>query len=180
MQMGYQPCLPRSSTSTGFILGRGQTSRQIRVYISRGRVYILQRRWANLHILTSRMYVYACMGLTTPTSTSLVHPSIRPHATSHVSSVYFPAEYETTAHLPLHAHLRAPLSPPPPSAARSSSSVPGWRPTTTSALHVRSASTLTPEPGPSGPIASVNGVVGSQAACEFSPVRLASGMRLPT
>jgi hypothetical protein len=45
------------------------------------------------------------------------------------------------------------------------SSSPGFSPTTTSALHVRSASTLSPEPSPSGPMASVNGVVGSQATC---------------
>ena len=79
---------------------------------------------------------------------------------------YFPLENDTTAHLPLHAHFLEPLSPPPPSIARSSSSCPGLRPTTTSALHVRSASTLTPDPGPRSPMASVKGVAGSHSACE--------------
>jgi hypothetical protein len=74
---------------------------------------------------------------------------------------YFPEEKETTAHFPFHAHFLAPLSPPPPSIARSFSSSPDFKPTTTSALHVRRARTLTPDPGPSGPIAVVNGVVGS-------------------
>lgn len=39
--------------------------------------------------------------------------------------VYLPPEKDTTAHFPLHAHFRAPLSPPPPSIARSASSFPG-------------------------------------------------------
>ena len=75
-----------------------------------------------------------------------------------------PAEKETTAHFPLQAHFLAPLSPPPPSVARSFSSSPGFNPTTTSALHVRRERTFTPDPGPMGPMAVVNGVVGSQRA----------------
>lgn len=78
---------------------------------------------------------------------------------------HFPDEKDTTAHLPLHAHLRAPESPPPPSWARNSSSCPGFKPTTTSALQVRSANTLSPDPGPSGPMASANGVAASHCAC---------------
>lgn len=79
---------------------------------------------------------------------------------------YLPPENDTTAHLPLHAHFLAPESPPPPSIARSSSSLPAGRPTTTSALHVRRASTLTPDPGPRLCSASVKGVVGSQSALD--------------
>jgi hypothetical protein len=77
----------------------------------------------------------------------------------------FPSENCTTAHLPLKAHSLAPVSPPPPGSARNSSSLPLGSPTTTSPLHVRKARTLTPELFfPSGPMASVNGVVGSQFA----------------
>jgi len=84
-------------------------------------------------------------------------------------SLYFPAENETTAHFPFHAHFLAPESLLPSSiSVFNFSSSPGFNPTTTSALHVRSAKIFTPEPGPSGPIAVVNGVVGSQFAC---PVR---------
>lgn len=78
---------------------------------------------------------------------------------------YFPDEKDTTAHLPLQAHFLAPESPPPPSMARNSSSCPGFRPTTTSALQVRRANTLSPDPGPNGPMASVNGVAASHCAC---------------
>ena len=80
------------------------------------------------------------------------------------SLTYAPLEYETTAHFPLHAHFRAPESPPPPSVARIFSSSPGCSPTTTSALHVRRARTFTPDPGPKGPMASTKGVVGSHCA----------------
>lgn len=48
--------------------------------------------------------------------------------------------------------------------ALSFSSSPGLKPTTTSALHVRKARTLTPDPEPRGPMASTNGVVGSHVA----------------
>lgn len=75
--------------------------------------------------------------------------------------LYLPFEKLTTAHLPLQAHFLCPLSPPPPSIALSFSSSPSFRPTTTSALQVRNARTLTPEPGPRGPMAFVKGVVGS-------------------
>lgn len=68
-----------------------------------------------------------------------------------------------TAHFPFQAHFLAPESPPPPSVALSFSSTPSSSPTTTSALQVLSDSTLTPEPGPSGPRDFVKGVVGSQA-----------------
>jgi len=83
-------------------------------------------------------------------------------------SIYLPAENETTAHLPFQPHFLAPLSPPPPSIAFNSSSKPGLRPTTTSALQVRRARTLRPELVPRGPIAVVKGVVGSHVACLFS------------
>lgn len=79
----------------------------------------------------------------------------------------FPSQKDTTAHFPLHAHLRAPESPPPPGSWRSRSSSPAGRPTTTSALQVRKERIRIPDWGPMGPIAVVNGVVGSQAACGF-------------
>lgn len=79
-----------------------------------------------------------------------------------------PGEKDTTAHLPFQAHALASDLPSFPSKARSSSSLPGCRPTTTSALQVRKASTLRPEPGPSGPIASTNGVEASHFACTKS------------
>jgi hypothetical protein len=75
-----------------------------------------------------------------------------------------PLEKEQTAHFPFQAHFRAPESPPPPSICFSFSSSPGFSPTTTSALHVLNAKMLIPDPGPSGPMAVVNGVVGSQLA----------------
>lgn len=90
------------------------------------------------------------------------HPSL--NKCIHLS-IYLPAENETTAHFPFQPHFLAPLSPPPPSIARSSSSKPGLRPTTTSALQVRRARTLRPELVPRGPIAVVKGVVGSHVAC---------------
>jgi hypothetical protein len=96
----------------------------------------------------------ACEWPATPSPLGNGH--IRPHV---------PLEKDTTAHFPFHAHFRAPESPPPPSICFSFSSTPGSSPTTTSALHVLSARTLRPDPGPSGPIASVNGVVGSHATC---------------
>lgn len=74
----------------------------------------------------------------------------------------------TTAHLPPQAHFLAPLSLPPPSVARSSSSLPFGRPTTTSAFTVRKERMRRPEPGPRGPMASGKGVVGSQRACDSS------------
>jgi hypothetical protein len=77
----------------------------------------------------------------------------------------FPSHSCATAHLPLQAHFLAPESAPPPSVRRSSSSRPGDNPTTTSALQVLSARQRNPEPLPSGPKLSANGVVGSQAAC---------------
>lgn len=83
-----------------------------------------------------------------------------------VRRTYFPEENDTTAHFPLHAHFLAPESPPPPSVARNSSSFPGFKPTTTSALQVRSAKTFSPDPDPRGPIASVKGVAASHCACE--------------
>lgn len=76
-----------------------------------------------------------------------------------------PSQNCTTAHLPLHAHLRPPASVLPPSIFLSSSSLPAGSPTTTSALQVRSARTRTPERGPMGPMAWAKGVVGSHAAC---------------
>jgi len=77
-----------------------------------------------------------------------------------------PSQNCTTAHFPLHAHFLAPESPPPPSVCRSSSSLPGGRPTTTSPLQVRSARDLIDDLAPSGPIAVLKGVVGSQTACK--------------
>jgi hypothetical protein len=88
------------------------------------------------------------------------------HAIPNASfSSHRPAENEITAHFPLQAHFLAPLSPPPPSVARSFSSNPGFKPTTTSALQVRKERILTPDPGPMGPMAVVNGVFGSHNAC---------------
>lgn len=77
---------------------------------------------------------------------------------------HFPPEKLTTAHFPLQAHFLCPVSPPPPSKAFNFSSCPSCNPTTTSALQVLSAKTLTPDPGPRGPMAFVKGVVGSQTA----------------
>lgn len=92
----------------------------------------------------------------------------------HISSSYakkpfyfLPSLKLTTAHLPPQAHFLAPLSPPPPSMALSSSSLPFGKPTTTSALTVRKERMRKPEPGPSGPMASGKGVVGSQKACVY-------------
>lgn len=94
---------------------------------------------------------------------SLKQPPVR--ASGQTQPTYcLPSLKLTTAHLPPQAHLRAPLSPPPPSVARSSSSLPLARPTTTSALTVRKERILNPEPGPRGPIAEGKGVVGSQRA----------------
>jgi len=76
-----------------------------------------------------------------------------------------PLEKEQTAHFPFQAHFRAPESPPPPSICLNFSSSPGFSPTTTSALQVLKAKMLMPDPGPSGPMAVVNDVVGSQLAC---------------
>src|ERR1700733_10540416 len=94
---------------------------------------------------------------------STVHPStsIREH---HLYAL--PSQNCTTAHFPLPAPFLAPESPPPPSVCRSSSSFPGGRPTTTSALQVRRTRDLIDDLAPSGPIAVLKGVVASQAACE--------------
>lgn len=75
----------------------------------------------------------------------------------------FPSQNDTTAHLPVQAHLRH-SEPPPPGVSRSLSSSPGGRPTTVSALQVRNARTRRPDLGPKGPMAVMNGVVGSHAA----------------
>lgn len=80
-----------------------------------------------------------------------------------MGSQTLPSEKDTTAHFPVHAHLRDSL-PPPPGSWRSFSSSPAGRPTTTSALQVRKARTRIPDLGPSGPIAVVKGVVGSHWA----------------
>jgi hypothetical protein len=92
-------------------------------------------------------------------------PSSRPTQLTPYPAHAFPSENCTTAHFPLHAHFLPPASVLPPSICLSSSSLPSGSPTTTSALHVLSARTRTPEPGPMGPMAWVKGVVGSQAAC---------------
>lgn len=94
------------------------------------------------------------------------------HVISYISALAtvrhycLPSQNCTTAHLPLQAHFLAPLSPPPPSVARNSSSFPLGRPTITSALLVRRAKVRMPDDGPSGPMASANGVVGSHMAFE--------------
>ena len=80
-----------------------------------------------------------------------------------VRSQALPSESDTTAHFPPQAHLRD-SEPPPPGNARSFSSSPAGRPTTGSALQVRKARTRIPDLGPSGPMASVKGVVGSHWA----------------
>ena len=93
-----------------------------------------------------------------------------------VKSPTFPSQNWTTAHFPPQAHslfpflIASPLSTSPPFifdvSAISSSSLPCGRPTTTSALHVRSARTRIPELGaPRGPRAVAKGVVGGQTAC---------------
>lgn len=87
------------------------------------------------------------------------------------------SENSITAHLPVHAHFLAPESPPPPSIARSSSSLPSGRPTTTSPLHVRSAITRNPEDLPSGPSASAKGVVAGHIA--YSRVRVLKSLYRP-
>lgn len=96
-----------------------------------------------------------------PSNANPLPARLKPTPAFHV----FPSHSCTTAHLPLHAHFLAPESPPPPSVCLISSSRPGGNPTTTSALQVRRASDRTPDPSPSGPRLSLNGVVGSQAAC---------------
>lgn len=111
------------------------------------------------------VYVYRVSRLKTPALTFSCCGDTQDD-TSVYAKLHFPDENETTAHLPFHAHFRAPESPPPPSVARSSSSLPWGRPTTTSALQVLRASTLSPELGPSGPIASVKGVEASHFACK--------------
>jgi hypothetical protein len=91
------------------------------------------------------------------------------HASTSMCEHHFyalPSQNCTTAHFPLHAHFLAPESAPPPSVCRSSSSLPGGRPTTTSPLQVLSARDLIDDLTPSGPIAVLKGVVGSQAACK--------------
>lgn len=105
---------------------------------------------ATLTAITARSSI-----LTTPRSNTPA-PDINPYSLG---------ENEMTAHFPFQAHFLAPESPPPPSMALNFSSTPSSSPTTTSALHVRSESTLTPDPGPSGPRDFVKGVVGSQATC---------------
>lgn len=114
-----------------------------------------------IHVVDLLFFVYCCSFLMQKLlARRAQEPMGRPRM-----SLYFPDEKDTTAHLPLQAHFLAPESPPPPSMAFNSSSWPGFRPTTTSALQVRRAKTLSPEPGPSGPIASVNGVAASHCAC---------------
>jgi hypothetical protein len=78
-----------------------------------------------------------------------------------------PSQNCTTAHFPLHVHFLAPESPPPPSVRLSSSSLPGGKPTTTSALQVRRANDLIDDLEPSGPIAVLKGVVGSHVPCDL-------------
>lgn len=83
----------------------------------------------------------------------------------YIGTQAFPSQNCTTAHFPLHAHSRAPPSPPPPSIDFSLSSSPSGKPTTVSALQVRKANVRMPEPGPMGPMALVNGSVVFHIAC---------------
>lgn len=65
-------------------------------------------------------------------------------STCHIYYDCFPSHISTTAHLPLHAHFRAWISPP--CLSLSSLSFPSGSPTTVSPLHVLNAITLNPEP----------------------------------
>jgi hypothetical protein len=123
--------------------------------------------WPSLRILNERCTLRKCfvqaLTIVDHVSNAEIYGSLYRRLRYTVQAL--PSENCTTAHLPLHAHLRAPLSALPPGSALIRSSSPSGRPTTTSALQVRRARTRTPEPGPMGPIASVNGVVGAHAAC---------------
>ena len=134
-------------------IGKGQTILHIEI-LSPACVSYVNSKQASC---SGRHSACWSLGLWRTYISSVLEVSLSPQA--------LPSENCTTAHFPLQAHLRAPLSPPPPGRALMRSSSPLGRPTTTSALQVRSARTRMPDAGPIGPMASVKGVVAGHDAC---------------